>query len=452
MVDIYTIRPGSYATVAEAKEGGSGGVTKEYVDTEVAKKQNVLTAGANITITGDVISATGELASTEWGEIGGLLSDQTDLATALDGKADDADVTALDTRVGAAETAITGLDGSKASKTELSTAISGVEAQIPDVSGLATKTEVTAGLNTKQDTLVSASNIKTINGTSVLGSGDIAIEGVPDTTGASSGDVLTFDGTDVGWAAGGGSAPTNMVTTDTDQTITGQKTITSVEKPVVILAGTRRYVAGRFTTIQSGTNDDTGQRAACFEMAGKSTYGGQTFYINPSITMGAAAGSNYSYDQRIEISTGSGSIQDPYVGSVLELNGAFGPLSASGLNYKSGLVWRVSTNATNVSLMEDMWKPAGSASNVDRKSLVATQKWVQNRSKESTITGDGTTTQFTVTHDFAKMPSIVQVTVASTGKVLGESEVTITKTTQNVVVDFATAPASGDVFVVAMLY
>ena len=43
---------------------------------------------------------------------------------------------------------------------------------IPDVSGLATKEEI-AG---KQDTLVSGTNIKTINGNSVLGAGDITIQ------------------------------------------------------------------------------------------------------------------------------------------------------------------------------------------------------------------------------------------------------------------------------------
>ena len=42
-----------------------------------------------------------------------------------------------------------------------------------DLSGYATKEE----LNAKQDTLVSGTNIKTINGTSLLGSGDITIEG-----------------------------------------------------------------------------------------------------------------------------------------------------------------------------------------------------------------------------------------------------------------------------------
>lgn len=53
---------------------------------------------------------------------------------------------------------------------------------------------------TKQDTLVSGTNIKTINGQSILGEGDITVSG------------------------GGSEAPTNMVTTDTAQDITGTKT------------------------------------------------------------------------------------------------------------------------------------------------------------------------------------------------------------------------------------
>ena len=56
--------------------------------------------------------------------------------------------------------ALTQLNETKADKTE-----------IPDVSTLATKTE----LNAKQDTLVSGTNIKTINNQSILGSGNITI-------------------------------------------------------------------------------------------------------------------------------------------------------------------------------------------------------------------------------------------------------------------------------------
>ena len=51
-------------------------------------KQDELTAGANITISNNVISATGVLSSVVWGQIGGSLTDQTDLKNALDAKQD----------------------------------------------------------------------------------------------------------------------------------------------------------------------------------------------------------------------------------------------------------------------------------------------------------------------------------------------------------------------------
>ena len=67
-----------------------------------------------------------------------------------------------------------------ADKTGLETAINSkqdagdyaLKSEIPDVTGFATKTEVSA----KQDTLVSGTNIKTLNGNSILGSGNIEIK------------------------------------------------------------------------------------------------------------------------------------------------------------------------------------------------------------------------------------------------------------------------------------
>lgn len=60
-----------------------------------------------------------------------------------------------------------------------------------------------SGLATKQDILVSGINIKTINNESLLGSGNITIQGggdsLPDQTGHS-GEFLTTDGTDTSWA------------------------------------------------------------------------------------------------------------------------------------------------------------------------------------------------------------------------------------------------------------
>lgn len=62
-------------------------------------KQNKLTAGAGISITNDVISATGggEADSVAWGHITGSMSNQTDLTTALAAKANSADLATVAT-------------------------------------------------------------------------------------------------------------------------------------------------------------------------------------------------------------------------------------------------------------------------------------------------------------------------------------------------------------------
>lgn len=59
---------------------------------------------------------------------------------------------------------------------------------------------VADGLNEKQDKLVSGTNIKTINNTSLLGSGNISIDGLPSQT-SQSGKFLTTNGTDASWAS-----------------------------------------------------------------------------------------------------------------------------------------------------------------------------------------------------------------------------------------------------------
>ena len=63
----------------------------------------------------------------------------------------------------------------------------------------ALKTYIDSGLSEKQATLVSGTNIKTINSTSLLGSGDISITGLPSQT-SQSGKFLTTNGTSASWA------------------------------------------------------------------------------------------------------------------------------------------------------------------------------------------------------------------------------------------------------------
>jgi len=82
-----------------------------------------------------------------WGDIGGTLSDQTDLQTALDGKeVDGAAAAALDSANSYTDSSVGSLSSS-----------------------------VSSALSGKQATLVSATNIKTINGASILGSGDLTV-------------------------------------------------------------------------------------------------------------------------------------------------------------------------------------------------------------------------------------------------------------------------------------
>lgn len=60
-------------------------------------------------------------------------------------------------------------------------------------------TAVAGAISTKQDTLVSGTNIKTINNNSILGSGNISIDSLPTQTGQS-GKFLTTNGTVASWA------------------------------------------------------------------------------------------------------------------------------------------------------------------------------------------------------------------------------------------------------------
>lgn len=112
----------------------------------------------------EAVGAGGGGGPATWGSITGTLSAQTDLQTALNGKANSshthiiADVTGLQTA----------LDGKQAAGSYAAASHTHI---IGDVTGLQT------ALDGKQATLVSAVNIKTINGTSLLGSGNIAISG-----------------------------------------------------------------------------------------------------------------------------------------------------------------------------------------------------------------------------------------------------------------------------------
>lgn len=101
-----------------------------------------------------------EVGGGSWGEISGTLSDQTDLQAALDSKTDEAYVnTAVASLVDSSPEALDTLN-------ELAEALG----DDPNFS-----TTVTNQIASKQDELVSGINIKTLNSTTLLGSGNISI-------------------------------------------------------------------------------------------------------------------------------------------------------------------------------------------------------------------------------------------------------------------------------------
>ena len=112
------------------------------------------------------ISPSGGGAST-WGAITGTLSSQTDLQNALNTK--EPTITA--------GTSAQYYRGDKSFQTLDKNAVSLSNVDNTSDANKPVSTATQTALNAKQDTLVSATNIKTINGSSVLGSGDLVVSG-----------------------------------------------------------------------------------------------------------------------------------------------------------------------------------------------------------------------------------------------------------------------------------
>jgi hypothetical protein len=172
-------------------------------------KQDTLVSGTNIkTVNGTSVLGSGNIAissAVAWGGVTGTLSNQTDLQTALDGKVDE-------------NTAITGATKTKVTYDQKGLVTAGSDATTADIASSTDKRYVTdaqlvvvgntSGTNTgdnatnsqysglaasKQDTLVSGTNIKTINSASLLGSGNVAVE--PTITATTSADYYRGDKT-----------------------------------------------------------------------------------------------------------------------------------------------------------------------------------------------------------------------------------------------------------------
>ena len=177
--------------------------------TALDAKQATLVSGTNIkTINSTSILGAGNIAissAVAWGGVTGTLSNQTDLQTALDLKVDE-------------NAAITGATKTKVTYDAKGLVTAGADATTADIASSTDKRYVTdaqlvvvgntSGTNTgdnatnsqysglaasKQDTLVSATNIKTINSTTVLGAGNIAVE--PTITATTSADYYRGDKT-----------------------------------------------------------------------------------------------------------------------------------------------------------------------------------------------------------------------------------------------------------------
>ena len=172
-------------------------------------KQDTLVSGTNIkTVNGTSVLGSGNIAissAVAWGGVTGTLSNQTDLQTALDGKVDE-------------NSAITGATKTKITYDAKGLVTAGADATTADIASSTDKRYVTdaqlvvvgntSGTNTgdnatnsqysglaasKQDALVSGTNIKTVNSTSLLGSGNVAVE--PTITATTSADYYRGDKT-----------------------------------------------------------------------------------------------------------------------------------------------------------------------------------------------------------------------------------------------------------------
>lgn len=137
----------NFSITVDGKEVFSG---SKDIYQALAEKQNKLTAGTGIKIENNTISNT--QTSAEWGNIQGDITAQEDLQNALNTKASTTSVTTLEDEV-----------------TDLSGRVTANEADI------ILKADKTA-LDTKQDKLVSGTNIKTINNESLLGEGNIEVK------------------------------------------------------------------------------------------------------------------------------------------------------------------------------------------------------------------------------------------------------------------------------------
>ena len=154
---------------------------------ELAKKQDTLVSGTNIkTINGESLLGSGDIVIQSG--TSGITDAPSDGKKYVRQNANWVEETTIDTSGFATKTELSSYvtsetaESTYAKKTEISDMATqtwvneqGFLTEHQDISNLATKKELKDGLAKKQDTLVSGKNIKTVNGESLLGSGDISL-------------------------------------------------------------------------------------------------------------------------------------------------------------------------------------------------------------------------------------------------------------------------------------
>ena len=147
--------------------------TKSQTDTLLNAKQDDLTAGSNITISGSTISATNttytagtglDLTGTEF-SVDNTVAMKTDIPT----------VNNATLKIQKNSTDVATFTANSSTNVTANISVPTDTNDLTNGAGFQTASDVQTAIAGKQDTLVSGTSIKTINNTSLLGSGDITI-------------------------------------------------------------------------------------------------------------------------------------------------------------------------------------------------------------------------------------------------------------------------------------
>lgn len=169
--------------ISEAIYGRDGIVINEIVNAGTNYKLAFPNVSGTLAVTNDITSAITPLAPNTYvnEQIGIINTSLSEMNTAIDTKANSSDIptslSQLQNDTGFVSSNTSNLENYDTT-TIVNQKIATVNENINSaLAPYATTANVTSQLSTKQDTLVSGTNIKTINGNSLLGSGDLTISG-----------------------------------------------------------------------------------------------------------------------------------------------------------------------------------------------------------------------------------------------------------------------------------